>query len=92
MSEDTGILTFTSSPAAGSVYFNGANQTAMLILTQDGRLEIGEGLSEDEVTRHVATMLAELYSTLHREQAEEIARLKVEIAALSNSKQKESER
>lgn len=70
------FLTYT--PTAHAVTFYGGDTKVWLTISPDGVMAPGPGLSEDEATQHIAKMLAERYSALHRDQAAEIERLKAE--------------
>lgn len=81
MSETTEFFptSITFTPTTSALTFYGGDTRVWLTISQDGVMTVGPGLSEDEAARRVAHMLAQHYSALHREQAEEIARLKAAL-------------
>lgn len=70
-------ITFT--PNAPALTFYGGDNRVWLTISADGFITVGSGLSEDEATQRVAAMLAEAYSALHKQQAEEIERLRTAL-------------
>ena len=73
-------ITFT--PSASALTFYGGDTKVWLTISSDGVMTVGPDLSEEEATQRVAKMLAERYSALHKQQAEEIARLSAELSDL----------
>ena len=63
------------------VGFYGSGGT-FLTITKDGKIILGEGLSQDDATQATARMLAEQFSALHQKQAAEIAAKDARIAEL----------
>ncbi len=59
---------------------------AVLIITPDGRLEAGEGLSHDEVSRELFKICSTYYGTRTAELERENAKLRERIQQLESSK------
>lgn len=75
----SGNVTIENPITEWSMHFTGRDGKPALTIRPDGTMELGEGLSADEVTQYVAALLADNYSKLHHDQLQEIGKLKAQL-------------